>query len=173
MRAVSSGGEHYLDTVGVTSSNLVPPTIPSSAVGCCCNGSFQENESCEPESITVRCSTLCGHGSAGRAPPCQGGGRGFEPRCPLHRLQEPAHRSPMGRLFFQAGYAIGRRGQVVRQRPAKPLSPVRIRTSPPTSSSTVHIFLRAVHAQATSPVRPFTEQWAVAFRGIARLSCSL
>ncbi len=27
IRAVSSGGEHYLDTVGVTSSNLVPPTM--------------------------------------------------------------------------------------------------------------------------------------------------
>ena len=25
--AISSGGEHYLDTVGVTSSNLVSPTI--------------------------------------------------------------------------------------------------------------------------------------------------
>ena len=28
--------------------------------------------------------TIRGHGSVGRAPPCQGGGRGFEPRCPLH-----------------------------------------------------------------------------------------
>ena len=54
--AVSSGGEHYLDTVGVTSSNLVSPTIH-----------------------------ICGHGSVGRAPPCQGGGRGFEPRCPLQK----------------------------------------------------------------------------------------
>ena len=54
--AVSSGGEHYLDTVGVTSSNLVSPTI-------------------------------CGHGSVGRAQPCQGWGRGFEPRCPLQNSQ--------------------------------------------------------------------------------------
>ena len=54
--AVSSGGEHYLDTVGVTSSNLVSPTI-------------------------------CGHGSVGRAQPCQGWGRGFEPRCPLQISQ--------------------------------------------------------------------------------------
>ena len=53
-----------------------------------------------------------GRGSVGRAQPCQGWGRGFEPRRPLH--------------FF-----IGRHGQVVRQRPAKPLSPVRIRMSPP------------------------------------------
>ena len=28
---------------------------------------------------------ICGHGSVGRAPPCQGGGRGFEPRCPLQK----------------------------------------------------------------------------------------
>ena len=54
--AVSSGGEHYLDTVGATSSNLVSPTI-------------------------------CGHGSVGRAQPCQGWGRGFEPRCPLQNSQ--------------------------------------------------------------------------------------
>ncbi len=27
---------------------------------------------------------ICGHGSAGRASPCQGEGRGFESRCPLH-----------------------------------------------------------------------------------------
>ncbi len=26
----------------------------------------------------------CGHSSSGRAPPCQGGGSEFEPRCPLH-----------------------------------------------------------------------------------------
>ena len=58
--AVSSGGEHYLDTVGVTSSNLVSPTI-----------------------------YICGHGSVGRAPPCQGGGRGFEPRCPLQLIRSP------------------------------------------------------------------------------------
>ena len=56
--AISSGGEHYLDTVGVTSSNLVSPTI-------------------------------CGHGSVGRAQPCQGWGRGFEPRCPLQQCSGP------------------------------------------------------------------------------------
>ena len=27
--------------------------------------------------------TICGHSSSGRAPPCQGGGSEFEPRCPL------------------------------------------------------------------------------------------
>ena len=29
-------------------------------------------------------STKCGFSSSGRAPPCQGGGSGFEPRHPLH-----------------------------------------------------------------------------------------
>ena len=28
---------------------------------------------------------ICGHGSVGRAQPCQGWGRGFEPRCPLQK----------------------------------------------------------------------------------------
>ena len=49
-------------------------------------------------------STICGFSSSGRAPPCQGGGSGFEPRNPLH--------------FF-----IWRHSQVVRQRSAKPLCP--------------------------------------------------
>ena len=30
---------------------------------------------------------ICGHGSVGRAQPCQGWGRGFEPRCPLQISQ--------------------------------------------------------------------------------------
>ena len=30
---------------------------------------------------------ICGHGSVGRAQPCQGWGRGFEPRCPLQTQQ--------------------------------------------------------------------------------------
>ena len=47
---------------------------------------------------------------SGRAPPCQGGGREFEPRFPLQ---------------------IWRHSQAVRQRSAKPLSPVRFRVSPP------------------------------------------
>ena len=33
--AVSSGGEHYLDTVGVTSSNLVSPTKNNKTGGYC------------------------------------------------------------------------------------------------------------------------------------------
>ena len=31
---------------------------------------------------------LCGSGSVGRALPCQGKGRGFEPRLPLHEILE-------------------------------------------------------------------------------------
>ena len=37
--AISSGGEHYLDTVGVTSSNLVSPTMNSKEPSIC-EGSF-------------------------------------------------------------------------------------------------------------------------------------
>ena len=76
--AVSSGGEHYLDTVGVTSSNLVSPTI-----------------------------YICGHGSVGRAPPCQGGGRGFEPRCPLQFIRSPFSG---GLLLIMARWPSGKAG---------------------------------------------------------------
>ena len=51
---------------------------------------------------------------SGRASPCQGECRGFESRLPLH---------------------IRRHSQVVRQRTANPLSPVRIWVPPPTSRS--------------------------------------
>ena len=44
-----------------------------------------------------------GHGSAGRAPPCQGGGRGFEPRCPLHRLLEPVASPDRPALVIEDG----------------------------------------------------------------------
>ena len=33
--------------------------------------------------------SLCGHSSSGRAPPCQGGGSEFEPRCPLQLRNSP------------------------------------------------------------------------------------
>ena len=45
-------------------------------------------------------ASICGHGSAGRAPPCQGGGRGFEPRCPLHEWYGP--REISGRFLLLA-----------------------------------------------------------------------
>ena len=70
--------------------------------------------------ITYSNSSQSGHGSVGRAQPCQGWGRGFEPRCPLHCISGPSQA-----VLFR------RSGQVVRQRPAKPLPPVRIRASPP------------------------------------------
>ena len=59
--------------------------------------------------------TICGCSSSGRAPPCQGGGSEFEPRCPLHKknfagLQQPAK-------------FIWRHSQVVRQRTANPRFP--------------------------------------------------
>ena len=40
---------------------------------------------------------ICGHGSVGRAQPCQGWGRGFEPRCPL-QTQQPGYYG--SRAFF-------------------------------------------------------------------------
>ena len=62
-----------------------------------------------------------GLSAVGSAPPCQGGGRGFEPRSPLHAFP--------GRC--ESAFFIWRSGQVVRHGPAKPLPPVRIRASPP------------------------------------------
>ena len=74
--AISSGGECLLDTQEVTSSKLVSPTTFII---------YQKN--------TCICLQLWyymhsrGRGSVGRAQPCQGWGRGFEPRRPLHFLR--------------------------------------------------------------------------------------
>ena len=46
-------------------------------------------------------SCACGHGSAGRAQPCQGWGRGFESRCPLH---ENRNRSSVAPKDVSAGF---------------------------------------------------------------------
>ena len=51
-------------------------------------------------------ASVCGRSSSGRAPPCQGGGSEFEPRRPLQNERKPR--------------SIWWRGQVVRQRSAKP-----------------------------------------------------
>ena len=59
-------------------------------------------------------SVRCGCSSSGRAPPCQGGGSEFEPRHPLQNHKERLPRVP---------YFIWYRGQVVRQRSAKPSFP--------------------------------------------------
>ena len=74
--------------------------------------------------VTYIIPRVRGLSAVGSAPPCQGGGRGFEPRSPLH---ESSGADSIG------SFHIRRDGQVVRQRPAKPLSPVRIRVSPPTN----------------------------------------
>ena len=75
-----------------------------------------------------------GFSSFGRAPPCQGGGGGFEPRNPLQK------RVRKGRFSYPifsncAGIplpcTIRRHSQAVRQRSAKPSSPVRFRVAPP------------------------------------------
>ena len=68
--------------------------------------------------------TPCARGlsAVGSAPPCQGGGRGFEPRSPLHASTKAGLDRP---------FSYRRSGQVVRQGPAKPSPPVRIRASPP------------------------------------------
>ena len=55
--------------------------------------------------------TLCGFSSFGRAPPCQGGGGGFEPRNPLQI-----------RSLSTGAFVLRRHSQVVRPRSAKPLS---------------------------------------------------
>ena len=67
-------------------------------------------------------SLRCGLSAVGSAPPCQGGGRGFEPRSPLHASTKAGLDRP---------FSYRRSGQVVRQGPAKPSPPVRIRASPP------------------------------------------
>ena len=46
---------------------------------------------------SVRILFVRGHSSSGRAPPCQGGGSEFEPRCPLQ--SETGHLT-LGVLFF-------------------------------------------------------------------------
>ena len=54
--SIAQLGEHLPYKQGVTGSSPVVPTTEK----------------------------LCGSGSVGRAPPCQGEGRGFESRLPLH-----------------------------------------------------------------------------------------
>ena len=66
---------------------------------------------------SVRRHQKCGCSSSGRAPPCQGGGSEFEPRRPLQ-------------MEWKYSLQIWWRGQVVRQRSAKPCTAVRIRFRP-------------------------------------------
>ena len=90
------------------------PDLGSGAAGCMSSSLFART--------TLRLILICGNSSFGRAPPCQGGGGGFEPRFPLH--------------FFNgcvsSFYAAKRHhSQAVRQRSAKSPSPVRFRMVPP------------------------------------------
>lgn len=87
----------------------------------------------------------CGFSSFGRARPCQGRGGGFEPRNPLHQMS-----FERSKLIF-----IRRHSQAVRQRSAKPSSPVRFRVAPPNESTRpagrVLSFGRATHANRQAP----------------------
>ena len=48
-------------------------------------------KSLHPHSLSIKVEKLlCGHSSVGRARPCQGRGREFESRCPLHNLPTKA-----------------------------------------------------------------------------------
>ena len=61
---------------------------------------------------------ICGHGSVGRAQPCQGWGRGFEPRCPL-QAQQPDYYGSRAFLYPSPGLepererALSKRGAFV------------------------------------------------------------
>lgn len=64
----------------------------------------------QKDACTLRCVFLYfflarGHGSVGRAPPCQGGGRGFEPRCPLHAFFGPVLTGPSHMATWPSGKA--------------------------------------------------------------------
>ena len=98
-RAFSSGGERFPDTEEATSSNLVTPTIR----------------------LLSQC---CGHGSVGRAQPCQGWGRGFEPRCPLHANKGAGLTGPFVTATSPSGKAEA----------CKAFTPSRIWASPPANS---------------------------------------
>ena len=55
------------------------PDLGSGAAGCMSSSLFART--------TLRLILICGNSSFGRAPPCQGGGGGFEPRFPLQALE--------------------------------------------------------------------------------------
>ncbi len=92
-------------------SNLEPEGRSGSCLTGLCNDSRQgmatwpsgKAEACKaftPSSnlgVASNLEPICGHGSAGRASPCQGEGRGFESRCPLHDFTS---REPAGSRFF-------------------------------------------------------------------------
>ena len=87
----------------------------------------------------VSSSTAAGVAQSARASACHAEGRGFESLHPLQTLSGSRQRaeamcSVVCLSSFQRGRPPGRRSQVVRQRSAKPPSPVRLRSPPPTES---------------------------------------
>ena len=94
--------EHLTFNQGVRSSNLRRVTNFAFGIQCICEGisgrggigrragfrfrcrRVYEFESLRPHHFRLR--IICGNSSFGRAPPCQGGGGGFEPRFPLQAL---------------------------------------------------------------------------------------
>ncbi|GEM_PF-4808025 len=74
-------------------------------------------------------NSFCGSSSAGRAIPCQGIGREFEPLLPLQNLRESILAFPQS--FQMYGFALWRDSKMVMQRIANPPIPVRFRVSPP------------------------------------------
>ena len=115
VRAVSSGVEHYLDTVGVTSSNLVSPTTNSTGhrevpVAC-----FAISRRCEAQALGgpflgihtergVRCDAFSEVGIAGRGAPILSWGR--------EARQGSAERAA---LRAPAIFATARRGPAARR----------------------------------------------------------
>ena len=78
---------------------------------------FQKS-SCIGCGYHVRLILVSGHGSVGRAQPCQGWGRGFEPRCPLQTQQPDYYGSrafsyPSHGLEPERERALSKRGAFV------------------------------------------------------------
>ena len=115
-----------------------------------------------PTSVGVRhlaSAGTCGRGSAGRASPCQGEGRGFESRRPLgcagRRL---ARRWPSTVIDYlvaplQAGLPGGM-AEWLRQGPAKPCTRVRFPLPPRALSSAGERFPDTEEATGSIPVPP-------------------
>ena len=59
---------------------------------------------------------LCGRSSVGRAPPCQGGCRGFESLRPLHFTLSAFQKTTESQIPFQVGMQSSRRNFLVQGR---------------------------------------------------------
>ena len=129
-----------------TTVNAAPEILSRNTVAFTC-GIYKtrkkfQNLACIRATVPVYYPLRRGLSAVGSAPPCQGGGRGFEPRSPLHAFP--------GRC--ESAFFIWRSGQVVRHGPAKPLPPVRIRASPP--EETGHPLRRVPFLVAAPARRP-------------------